>query len=185
MTTQRAKSKYDLATILSQLAETADVVETVAGDMLAAIRERDAKNVDSFNDMIDDAYTRNGWSRKVGRPADGAIDKPAPDAVKLYVSIVRSGYKLGLSVLTYETMSALRKDIREKRSRIAVPVEKAPELVGVQIAPAQHLTGALWHDVITVWDHLPTDEQQALETQIRRLIAKFSKATPLTVVKAA
>ena len=181
----KTKTKYDLAAVLAQLAETAEVVESVAGDMLAAIRERNAETLETFNELIGDAYVRNGWSRKVGRPVEGSAEKAAPDAVKLYVSVVRAGYRLGISVLTYESMSALRKDVREKRSRLLTPVDKAPELKGVQVSTAGHLTGALWHDVISVWDHLPQDEQNALETQIRRLIAKFSKATPLTLVKVA
>ena len=181
----KTKNKYDLAAVLVQLAETADVVESVAGDMLAAIRERSVTTLDQFNTLIGDAYERNGWSRKVGRPIEGSAEKPAPDAVKLYVSIIRAGYRLGVPVLTFETMSALRKEVREKRSRVMVPIDKAPELKGVQVSTSGHLTGALWHDVIAVWDHLAGDEQQALETQIRRLIAKFSKATPLTLVKAA
>jgi hypothetical protein len=177
--------KQDLAEVFSQIERAAGAVEEVAKGMLAAIKANNASKLEQFNDMVSKAYEANGWSQKAGRPVEGAKEKPAPDAVKLYVSTVRAAYRMGLKVLQFETMGAVRVAIREKRSSASQTVVKPPEMKGIQVSTENSLTGALWHDAVVLWEHLPMTEQQEFEREVRMLMMRFTKNAPAELLQAA
>lgn len=175
----------DLASIFSRIERAASAVEEVAKAMLAAIKAADARTLEKFNDMVADAYGRNGWSQRQGRPVEGAKERPAPDAVKLYVSTVRAGYRMGLKVQTFDTMHALRQAIREKRAKASQTAERGNQLRGVQVSSSTSLTGALIHDVAVLYQHLPSEQQALFEDQLRRLVARYTKQAPAELRPAA
>lgn len=169
--------KHDLASIFSQIEVASGALEEVAGAMLSTIKAANAGSLEQFDALVAAAYSANGWSQRIGRPAPG--DKPAPDAVKFYVSTVRAGYRAGLDVLSFSTMQALRTATREAR---AVAVARPPQLRGVTLSSDRALTGALFHDVVVVWERLPAERQADLEKQIQRLIDRYAKGADLRVV---
>jgi hypothetical protein len=171
--------KPDFAGILLSIETASAAVDDMAKKMLSAIKFAQADTLIDFNEMVSDAYAKNGWSQVIGRPMAGAELKPAPDAVKMYVSVVRAAYRLDLEVTSYETMGALRMAIKEKRALNRAPKPTlAPEMKDVQIRNEHEMTGALWHDVIVLWEHLPENSQTKFEEQMRKLLTQYVKAAP-------
>ena len=98
--------------------------------------------------------------------------------VRTYVSEVRGAYRLGLDVLTYTSIADLRNDIRAtRREAIAESAERArrPELVGITIKTDNKLNGALFHDLIVVYEALDEAQQDAMEQALERALKKFLK----------
>ncbi len=178
-------TKQDLASVFAQIEKSADALEGVAAGILHAIKTNNATTLDQFNDMVAEAYGRNGWSQRAGRPPVGSTERTAPEAVKVYVSTVRAAYRLNLKVPAYETMGALRVGIRDARSAAASTREKSPELRGIQLTTETSLNGALWHDAVVVWEHLPAEQRELFETQVRRLLTKYTKQAPADLLQAA
>lgn len=174
----------NLAAVFAQIEQAAEAVESIAGGVLAAIQEAQADTLEKFNDMVADAYQRNGWSQKAGRPAEGSTERPAPQAVKVYVSIVRRAYRMELDVLSFEHMGALRSAIRQARTQDAHAGVRSPELRGVQVSSSDRLTGGLWHDAVVLYENLPDEQRTLFETQIRRLLKKYTKAAPEELLQA-
>lgn len=169
----------DLAVILIKIENAANAVEDVAKQILAAIKAADAQTLDAFDSMVSEAYRKNGWSQKAGRPSATATEKSAPDAVKLYVSTVRAAYRLKLNVMTFETIGALRQAIRDKRAEgVVPPPQQAPELAGVSVKGEHQMTGALWHDVLVLREHLPHASQMKFDEEVRKLVNRYIKAAP-------
>lgn len=166
-----------LATIFAQIETAAAHVDDVASAMLATIKAAGATTLDEFNELVADAYAANGWSQRMGRPAPG--DKPAPGAVKMYVSTVRRAYKLQLDVLSFETMEALRKACRGVER--PAPAERPAQLRGLSLSSDAGLNGAVFHDVVVVWEHLNAERQAELEKQIQRLVSRYAKSVPALV----
>lgn len=177
--------KFDLAVIFTKIEKAAGTVEDVAKSVLAAVKAAKAERLEQFNEMVADAYGRNGWSQKAGRPSAGSQEKPAPDAVKLYVSTIRAAYRMGIKVTSFETVGALRVEIRNRRSVHAEGPARSPELRGIQLTSENTFTGALWHDAVVLWDNLPDNDRVKLETQIRKLFNQFAKAAPPELAMAA
>lgn len=178
------KKPQELAVIFSHIAEVAGTLESHAASMLTAIRLAGCDHLEEFNAMVSEAYAKNSWSQVQGRPSADSPLKPAPDAVKLYVSTVRAAYRLKLQVTSYESMGALRGAIKEVRAaqRAAhkeVPAEDVPpELVGVQFVDNEELTGATFHDILVLYKHLPEVSQTKLMEEIRKLTTRYVKAAP-------
>lgn len=178
------KKPQELAVIFAHIAEVAGTLDSHAAQMLAAIKLAGCDHLEEFNAMVSDAYAKNSWSQVQGRPSADSTLKPAPDAVKLYVSTVRAAYRLGLQVTTYESMGALRVAIKEARAavreekEIVPPEEVSPELKGVQFTDNDELTGATMHDVLVLYKHLPENSQIKLVEEIRKLVVRYVKAAP-------
>lgn len=182
--------KHDLAVVFTKIESAAGKVDEVAKGILASIKEQDCTTLEHFNEMVSDAFQRNGWSQKQGRPSEGSTERPAPDAVKLYVSTARAAYRMKINLLEFETMGALRTAIRNARSSgngngTGKREARPPELKGVHVSRDGSLTGALWHDAVVVWEHLPIDAQQEFEKQVRRLLNRFRKKAPAELAKSA
>lgn len=168
-------TKSNLASVFTQIETAAGTVDDIAKGILDAIRERDAKTLEEFNEMVSGAYAFNGWSQTVGRPVEGATDTPAPQAVKMYVSNVRGAYRAGFDVQAFDTMYGLRKALRDKRKDDAKPsVEVPAEMQGVHITRDSKLTGALIHDTAVLYQHLPEAQRGKFEIQLRELVGKFA-----------
>lgn len=170
-----------LATTLLNIEQSATAVEDVARGILSTIRDEDVATLDHWNEIVSDAYAANGWNRVNGAPPAGTTPlPPAPDSVKVYVSTVRAGYRLALPMTTFETMGALRSAVREaRRVAAAATAQQPPELKGVKVSRVSSLNGALWHDAVVIWEHLPADQQTAFEEQVRKLLTRFTRKADL------
>lgn len=181
----------DLAEVFTQIQSAANSMEDISKGILAAIKDAKATTLVRFNSMVEAAYKVNGWSQKAGRRLPGDTTTSAPRAVTFYVSNVRAAYRLKLKVMGYELMQALRDDIAKARkaSRDAAKgktqAEVAPELVGLQLQQENSLTGALWHDAVVLWEHLPDEQRALFEKQVRGLLTKYRKDAPPELLKAA
>lgn len=179
---------HTLAADFINIARKAKGVESAANGMYSTLKAEDVRTLDHFNEKVRDAFQANGWSQTAGRPAAGSKEKPAPDAVKLYVSTFRAAYRMGLDVLSFETVGAMRTTIRERRQGIAhaAKPDQPPELKGIQLVAEHSLTGALWHDAVVLHQHLNADKQHEFEREVRMLMMRYSKDAPpeLTVVPA-
>lgn len=174
----------DLAQTLVDIARKAKGVESSANGMFASLKQANARTLEQFNGLIKAAYDQNKWSQHAGRPIAGSKDKPAPDAVKLYVSSFRAAYRMKLDVLSFETVGAMRTAVLESRSAHAQGPERAPELVGVQVSAERRLTGALYHDLIVLDQHLPEGERAELERELRKLLMRYTRKAPPELVAA-
>lgn len=181
----------NLAEVFVQIQSAATTMEDISKGILAAIKAAKATTLDKFNAMVEEAYKANGWSQKAGRRLPGDTTISAPRAVTFYVSTVRAAYRLKLKVMAYELMQAVRDDIAAARKIIryaertkSQPVQ-APEVVGIQVEQEHALTGALWHDAVVLWEHLPGEQRALFEGQVRRLLAKYRKDAPPELLKAA
>ena len=175
----------DLATIFVRIEKAAGRIEEVAKAILGAVKAAKAEKLEQFNDMVSEAYGRNGWSQKAGRPSLDSTDKAAPDAVKLYVSTIRAAYRMGIKVATFDTVGALRVEIKKQRQSQGHSPTRAPELRGITITSDNTFTGALWHDAVVLWDNLPEPDRVALEAKVRRLINQYTKVAPAELAQAA
>lgn len=186
----KAKTQ-ELAEIFIQIQSASGVVEDVSKGILSAIKSAKATTLIKFNQMVSAAYRENGWSQIAGRPSADSVLTAAPGAVKLYVSIIRSAYRLDLKVLTYDLMESIRVDIRSanKARRDSDKTKDqpsvAPEIVGIQIKQEHSLTGALWHDALVVREHLEESQKALFDAQVRRLLAKYRKEAPAGLLMAA
>lgn len=178
----------DLAEVFTQIQTAAETMEDISKGILSAIKDAKANTLNKFNAIVEAAYKANGWSQKAGRRTPGDTTKAAPRAVTFYVSTIRAAYRLKLKVVTYDLMQAVRDDIAaarkaerdaEKAKQLAMtqPV-LAPEVVGIQVEQENTLTGALWHDAVVLWEHLPDEQRSLFESQVRRLLTKYRKDAP-------
>lgn len=172
-----AQKRVELAMVLVDIGRESEKVDSAAKGILSAIKQEGARSIEDFNAMVSAAYERNGWSTQVGRPTADA-KQPAPHAVKLYVSLVRGAYRAGLDVATFDTISAMRVAIKEARNHASAPAPKPPELRGLSVSHENTLNGAIFHDVVIVWEKLPEADKSELEAAIRRLLKRYTKKTP-------
>ena len=178
------KKTHDLSVILANIETAASAVDDLAKQMLGVIKAAKADTLPAFDLMVAEAYKKNGWSQVAGRPSADSPLKPAPDAVKLYISNVRAAYRLNLDVLSFETIGAMRTAIKEKRAEIRAekalvpPQAVPPELVGVQFTDDDEMTGATMHDILVLYKHLPEVSQAKLIEEIRKMTVRFVKAAP-------
>jgi hypothetical protein len=182
-----------LAVDFTNIARKAKGVESAANGMFSTLKAEDVADLGHFNEVVRDAFKINGWSQTAGRPVAGSKEKPAPDAVKLYVSTFRAAYRLGLDVLSFETVGAMRNTIREirqashQRKLAEPPAPSRPEMEGVDVKGPDSLIGALWHDAMLLAEKIPTDHQQEMEREVRMVMQRFLRFAPpeLTLVPAA
>lgn len=182
-----------LAVDFTNIARKAKGVESAANGMFSTLKAEDVADLSHFNEVVRDAFKINGWSQTAGRPMAGSKEKPAPDAVKLYVSTFRAAYRLGLDVLSFETVGAMRTTIREiraashQRKLAEPPAPSRPEMEGVDVKGPDSLIGALWHDAMLLAEKIPTGHQQEMEREVRMVMQRFLRFAPpeLTLVPAA
>jgi len=131
--------------------------------------------------MLETAYAENGWQKGGGRPKTGVINTPVPEVVRTYASEIRAAYRLELDVLTFDNIKTLRNAVRDKRRKLlGIPessegTQKPKQLEGVTVSGTAHMNGALFHDLIVIYEVLPDEEQSKLEASLERLLKKFFK----------
>lgn len=184
METQQQEIEQLAASMLS-VGKLGGKMEGLANSWFAPLKAMDVRTLDEANIVFSAAYEVNGWSQTAGRPSAGSTQKPAPRAVKLYTTTFRKGYKEGLDVLSFETVWALREATSQKRTAPSQAASRPPELKGIQVSSENTLTGALWHDVVVLWEHLPEDKRGEFEQQVRKLLSRFTKAAPPELLQAA
>jgi hypothetical protein len=165
--------RLELATIFNRITKAHAGLESCAAQILEVVKLNDANSLDKFNTLVAAAYDRNGWSSRQGRPRPGDIS--APSAVQVYVSTLRRAYRMGIKVLKLNNMEEIRRAMRKPRGD---QTTQPPELKGVQVAATNSLNGAVWHDILVVWERIPAEEQQALEASVQRLLDKYVKKAP-------
>lgn len=174
----------NLIEVFNKIEKAAGQVDDVSGQILLAIREAKAADVDGFNALVNAAYDEKGWSRRIGRPLP--TDVPAPKSIRVYISMIRKGYKEGLDMLEIQSIFDLRKALAEiaKETPPAAAAPGPDELVGVRVNKANRLTGNLFHDVIVLWENLPDAQQAKLEEGVRKLVEKFTAKAPPAILPA-
>jgi len=173
--------QLDLAVILTDIENASGKVEDVATGIIQFIRENDVKDIDHLNEVLADAFAKKNWSQRQGRPPAGSTEVAAPRAVKLYVSTLRTGYRYGFDVQSFETMRALRDAVAtETEARRPSPASQVrlAALKGVKLTSESEFNGAVWHDGPLLFIRLPDERKEALETAIQKVINKFMKELP-------
>lgn len=181
--------KSELAKIFSEMAAEGEKLDTIAGRFMKVVKDDKIDSLDAFNGLIAKAYEENGWSTTVGRPLPGATGTPAPMAVRQYVTAFRAAYKFELPVLSYGSMRQMMDEVAASRKELA-KAEAAkkptdPELKGVTVKSSGKMSGALWHDAIVIFEHLPEDVREDFEQRMRKLIMRFTSKVPKEIRKAA
>lgn len=185
MKTQK-QDQDDLAACFLKMGRAAGTLDGYANGIFAPLKAKKIKTVEQLNAEVIAAYEKNGWSRKAGRPAAGSKEKPAPDAVQLYVSIFRAAYRMKLNVISFTTVGELRTAIREKRQTAHQAANRPPELKGIQLSSENSLIeGALFHNVPALWQLLPDDKKEMFYRQIEKVYNQYVKSAPPELVKAA
>ena len=172
-----------LATALMTVSRKARGLDSAADQMLATAKR--FKALAEWNEAVRAAYAENSWSQTQGRPSARSKLKPAPDVVKLYVSTVRKALQVGLLLEEFPTMRALRDKVALVGTVHALSPEPRPELVGVVLRSPHRLTGALWHDVVTLADEIPEEHAQAMEAEVRAVYEKYCQYAPAELLTAA
>jgi hypothetical protein len=178
--------KVVLAAVFSDIAERTSVTDDVAGSILTAIKQAKADTLEKFTVLVEEAYTANGWNRRIGRLAADAETVPAPHAVKVYVSTIRGAYKLGLTVTDFEGIRQLRDAVKAARSAVSgVASRQEPQIVGVHVNAESKLTGATWHDAIVVWKRLPKTKRAEFAQAVERLAKRYGGSVVTKLKRAA
>jgi len=171
-----------LKTVFKRIASKADALEDTASAILDILREARIRDLGAFNALVAEAYHANGWRMGSGRPPaedDGLTS--APDAVRAYVSQVRAAYSEKLDVLGFETMYALRKEVARVRRMKRSPRARIhfPEFAGVELRDATELNGALFHDLLVLYEHVPEDVRESINRRVKRMLTEFRETAEI------
>ncbi len=169
-----------LANTFRRIATDAERLEDTASHILKVVADINARDLKTFDQLVREAYRQNGWNERPGRPSTEAEAATAvPPIVRTYVSEIRAAFRLGLKVRTFESFYQLRRAIREKREQLeaeaTVAAKSWPALRGVKVSSPDKLNGALFHDLIVIYDHLDAESGVALERSVKRLLGKYRK----------
>ncbi len=169
-----------LANTFRRIAAAAEKLEDTASHILKVVADINASDLETFDQLVREAYRQNGWNERPGRPSTEAATT-VPKIVRTYVSEIRAAFRLGLKVRTFESFYQLRMAIREKREQLEAEANVAakswPALRGVKVSSPDKLNGALFHDLIVIYDHLDEESGAALERSVKRLLGKYRKLT--------
>lgn len=187
MTTKTQKQDQDdLAACFLRVERAGGTLEGIANGMFAPLKAKKIKTLEQFNAEVMAAYEKNAWSRKAGRPAVGAKEKPAPDAVQVYVSRFRAAYRLKLNVISFTTIGEMREAISKRKQAAHHAADRPPELKGIHLSSENSLIeGALFHNVPTLWQLLPDDKKEMFYRQVEKVYNQYVKSAPPDLVKAA
>ena len=172
------KAAQKLARAFVSLAQQGEQIDSTASAVLGIVKGAGAVNEKLFDELVAQAYEKNGWNAEVGRPKNGA--KPlaaAPNTVRTYVTIMRRAIRVGLRIGRYDTFTALRTALERKaqprivrgrqgKKRGAAPVARIPKdlassFVGVAVESPQVPNGALFHDLAATFVGLKREEDRA------------------------
>lgn len=166
---------------LMTVARKARGLDSAADNMLAGAKKY--KTLPELNDAVRAAYLENGWSQTAGRPSARSKLKPAPQAVKDYVSVLRRALQLGLVLEEFKTMRAVKDKTMELGTVHALSPEPRAALQGVVLRSPHKLTGALWHDVITLAEEIPEEHVRGMEEEVRAVFEKYRQFAPAELLE--
>ncbi len=166
---------HGLAHTLRRIAAEGQRLEDTAGHLLQVVAEMNVRTLEAFDGLVRQAYRANGWHAGPGRPPAEAKAEAVPPLVRTYVSEVRAAFRLGLKVHGFESFYALRRAVQEKRAKLEARAGVWPALRGVRVSSPDKLTGAPFHDLIVIYDHLDETVGEALERALARLIRKYTE----------
>ncbi len=179
------KTETKLARVFSTLAQEERKTESTAAEIFAVIKEGKVRDIEKWDELVEQAYTANGWNARPGRPAaDAAPKDEVPATVRTYVTIVRQALRARLRITTYATFTALRADLARKtgnggdhRGRAAndphMPKAVAQNFVGVSLHDAREPNGALFHDLGAVYITLPAEQRDLFGRQLNKLLHRY------------
>jgi hypothetical protein len=180
----RLKAATALARVFAAVAEAEYQTESTAAGILAIIKDKDVTTVEKWNEAVKDAYEKNGWNVRVGRPTNGAKAMQAvPQTVASYVSLVRAALRAKMRVAKYDSFTALRVAMAKRNGRAdhrggvrgaAIPKDLRENFRGTPIANHAETNGALFHDLGAVFIHLPADHRAMFGRQLNQLMAKYA-----------
>lgn len=166
----------ELHKTLKEMGRVQDKLDSVAGGILAAIRDQHLDTLEAFNDAVKDAYAANGWNVSTGRPPKGSKVKPAPTVLQTYLSTVRAAYRFDLDPGEYTAWRQLREAVKESRdAQRKEPEPTLPELRGLKIESDDRLTGSLLHDVVVVYEHAPETTRERMQRRLKRMLTEFQR----------
>lgn len=175
----KKQATVELSSILSSIESASGIMDDLARQMLGVVKEAKASTLDAFNEMVSEVYAVNGWSQVAGRPSADSDLKPAPDAVKFYISNIRAAYRLKLDVLGFDTIGALRLAVKEVRAATRVPKDHPePAVDGVLLTDGERMTGAVFHDLLVLRSNLPEMVQTKLDEECHKLLLRYAKVAP-------
>lgn len=176
------KASTALARVFVGIAEAEQSTESTAAGILSIIKEKGVSTLDKWNEAVREAYEKNGWNVRAGRPNGGEIARgPVPSTVAQYVSLVRRAINFKLRIGSYDSFTALRSALARRRGRAdhrgaagrGVPKEFREDFRGMPIANHVETNGALFHDLGAVFIHLPVDHRSMFGRQLNQLMAKY------------
>lgn len=166
---------------LMTVARKARGLDSAADNMLASARKY--KTLPELNEAVRLAYIENQWSQTAGRPSARSKLKPAPQAVKDYVSILRRALQLGLNLDEFKTMRAVKDKTIELGTVHMLSPEPRQALQGIVLRSPHRLTGALWHDVITLAEEIPEEHVREMEDEVRAVYEKYRQYAPTELLE--
>lgn len=176
------KAATALARVFTGLAEAEQSTESTAGGILSIIKEKRVATLEKWNEAVRDAYAKNGWNVRAGRPNGDKLPKAAvPTTVAQYVSLVRRAISSKLRVGSYDSFTALRAALARRNGRAdhrgaagrGVPKDFREDFRGMPIASHGETNGALFHDLGAVFIHLPPNHRDMFGRQLNQLMAKY------------
>lgn len=169
----------NLAAAFSVLAQESVVIESKAEHVLRILKQKNIRDLKSFNVEVKLAYKANGWNSSSGRPKEGSELKPVPPTVKQYVSSIRRAFRLRLLVLNFSSFSALRSELKQKAAEVRKPRTSGPkEMQHINLAMPGELTGSMFHDLAVLWEALDRTRKPKMLAALERVKRDFSKAAP-------
>lgn len=176
------KIETRLARAFATVATCEQQMDTLAGGILAIVVEAKVRDLEAFDPLVRAAYAANGWNASPGRPSASSEAADVPGTVRTYVTTVRRAFRLGIPVAGAKSFSNLRnlirKHLEKKRPKRRTSMRGVPEkvklnFVGVELASANDVNGALIHDVGAVYAHLPAGQRNLFERQLRQLVERY------------
>jgi hypothetical protein len=176
------KAGTALARVFQGIAESEKSTESTAAGILSIIKEKGVTKLDKWNEAVREAYEKNGWNVRAGRPNGDEIARgPVPETVAQYVSLVRRAISSKLRVASYDSFTALRAAMARRNGRAdhrgaagrGLPKDFREDFRGVPIANHSETNGALFHDLAAVFIHLPVDHRSMFGRQLNQLMAKY------------
>jgi hypothetical protein len=186
----KLKVENRLAKVFASVADSAQQLESTAGEILALVKSAKINTVAAWNKVVKAAYTANGWNEGAGRPTKRRM--PVPTTVTQYVALVRQALRKKMKLGKYSSFTALRvalarsnglADHRGGRRRkgsaatvlqLSAPVAESFRGVDISIEKGGDETnGALFHDLGIVYARLPENHQAMLGRQLAALLHKY------------
>jgi hypothetical protein len=189
------KIETKLARVFSSITQSEEKLESTAAGLFAIVKDAKVRTVNQWDKLVHGAYEANGWNGRQGRPNGGEEKKESvPGTVRTYATIVRQAIRSRLKVATYDTFTALRADLSEKRtgsrshrgggsrrkSAVAanagiaqIPKGLQSDFTGVAIEQPDEFKLSLFHDLGALYLKLPAAQRPLYRAQLQRVFDQY------------